>query len=331
MSDATVAQFKAYFATHDWTQVWNFSPEFAAGVVVADPTTRTIRTNVASGPSWSQAFHATAPVVMNSHHGNKNGRYLGWWKTDMGSTPVPKTDVHVGVRGDTVILASLMAVRPAGTQAFPQRRDSSDAHHAGFEATLEGGATLRFQDCRHASCLLSWGGVSTNSRSSLVRRDATGTLSGLVIGSSDGTLRAKERKLSIPFRDFEWTLQGSQWTAREIKAPDTFGWTAESSPRQVLWSQDPRIISGTLDATPAFRAPTPGGPGLLFLAAEPDGPVELALLDMRGAVAQRRMVVLHAGWNTPPCDPSPRLRVARVTDRRGRILATSVLPPSLVP
>ncbi len=316
---------------HDWTQVWNFSPEFAAGVVVADPTTRTIRTNVASGPSWNHALHATVPMAFASHHGNKNGRYLGWWKTDMGSTPVPKTDVHVGVRGDTVILASLMAVRPASTQAFPQRRDSSDAHHAGFEATLDGGAALRFQDCRHASCPLSWGGVSTNARSSLVRRDATGTLSGLVIGSSDGTLRANGRNLSIPFRDFEWSLQESQWTAREIKAPDTFGWTTGPSPHQVLWSQEPRTVSGTLASTPIARTSTPGRPGLLFLAAEPDGPVELALLDMRGAVAQRRMVVLHAGWNTPPCQPSPRLRVARVTDLQGRILATSVLPPSLAP
>lgn len=314
---------------HNWTQVWNFSPEFAAGVVSADATTRTIRTSVASGPSWSQAFHATAPVVMNSHHGNKNGRYLGWWKTDMGSTPVPKTDIHVGVRGDTAILASLVAIRPAGTQAFPTRRDSSDAHRAGFETTLEGGTTLRFQECRHVSCPLSWNGTTSNARATLVRRDPSGDLSGLVLGSSDGVLGLQGRKLSFPFRDFEWSLQGSQWTAREIKAPDTFGWTTDASPRQVLWTQAPRTVSGTIGTTTVDRLRESVGPGRIFLVAEPDGPVSLELLDVRGALVFQRTLALHAGWNALECDPSPRLRLARVKDGQGRVLGTARVGPSM--
>jgi len=314
--------------SHAWTQVWNFSPEFPAGSVVVDSATGTIRTDVASGPSWSQTVHATTSRTFARHHGEKGARYLGWWKTDMGSSPVPKTDVHVGLRGDTVVVASLMAVRPAGVRTFATRRDSSDALRAGFEIALDGGAALRFQECRHASCPLSWNGVSSLARSALVRRDASGDLSGLVLGSTDGTLRANGRNLSIPFRDFEWTLRGTDWTAREIKVPDTFGWTTDAFPRQVLWTQEPRSVSGVLGGSvSAARTASAGGRGLLFMDAEPDGPVELELLDVRGAVSDRRPALLHQGWNTPDCGPSPRLRLARVKDGRGRVLATAAIPP----
>ncbi|MCY3018041.1 MAG: heparinase II/III family protein [Planctomycetota bacterium] len=209
---------------HDFTQTWNFGPEYTENQVTMDKAKKSVTTCQPDAPNLSLFQFGAPPIEYQRYYGvYDDDHILGWVgilkdKEKWLYTPAPCVHVNWRGKGGQLLVTLLRPHRGTDAQ-LRSVADKTVGDAAGFDAVLADGTSI-FYRAAVAPSTLDAGGVRADAASLLVVCSAAGQSAGVVLDARMFAGKVPEQP------NFEFEIAGGEQPANTtpITVPTGFRW-----------------------------------------------------------------------------------------------------------
>ncbi len=219
-------------STHNYSQAWCFSPEFAEGEVDLFENENRAITRNAGGANVELRWFAPMPVAHRKYFGLNDGTTaLGWRAKDWDEKLqrfAPAVDVHTEWRGSgDQLLVTVIAPFPSAENCLRRARNLSGDGVTGCALDLADGTGVTYL-ASLSPRRLETGKLLADATALLVVTGETGGLRGIVLDCGRMTAAGQSCSLPGPHCEIEWNGAGLSVVA-PIRVPAGFRWAGSGS------------------------------------------------------------------------------------------------------